>query len=67
MVNGQITKSASIAPKGTTAQISGSDCYFDLSDLKLNKKNNNVITLKLISLSFNTYTINPGTTYKFKY
>lgn len=67
LVNGQITKSASIAPKGTTAQISGSDCYFDLSDLKLNKKNNNVITLKLISLSFNTYTINPGTTYKFKY
>lgn len=68
LLNGQIVSTSSIPTKGNVSEISGNDCYFDISDLKLNKNNsNNILTLKLVSLSFNTYTINPNITYKFIY
>lgn len=57
----------SISAKGSVNQISGEDCYIDLSSLNLSKANNDILTVKLVSLSFNTYTINPGISYKFKY
>lgn len=67
--NGKIVGSSSISAKGNVNEISGNDCYFDISNLGLSKTDDsyNIITLKIVSLSFNTYTINPGTTYKFKY
>ena len=68
LLNGQITANSSISAKGNVSEISGNDCFFDISGLKLNKNDsNNILTLKLVSLSFNTYTINPNVTYKFKY
>ena len=70
LVNGQIVRSTSISARGNTDEISGGDCFFKISDLKLKKsdeENQTVITLKLVSLSFNTYTINPNISYKFKY
>ena len=70
LVNGQIVRSTSISARGNTNEISGGDCFFKISDLKLKKsdeENQTVITLKLVSLSFNTYTINPNISYKFKY
>lgn len=67
-LNDQYTNiSSSIPTKGSVNEISGEDCYIDLSSLNLSKADNNILTIKLISLSFNTYTINPGTSYKFKY
>ena len=70
LVNGQIVKSTSISTKGNTNIITGDDCYFDLSDLNLKKSDDStrtIITVRLTSLSFNTYTINPNISYRFKY
>ena len=67
LLNGQIVSTNSIPTKGNISEISGSDCYFDISGLKLSKKNGDILTIKLVSLSFNTYTIKPNLTYKFKY
>ena len=59
--------SSSISAKGSVNEISGSDCFLDISSLNLSKANNDVLEIKLVSLSFNTYTINPSISYKFKY
>lgn len=68
LLNGQIVSTASISAKGNVSEITDNDCYFDISGLKLNRNDsNNILTLKLVSLSFNTYTINPNITYKFRY
>ena len=67
-LNDQFTNiSGSISAKGNVSTISGDDCYIDLSDLDLSKNNENILSIRLVSLSFNTYTINPGISYKFRY
>ena len=53
--------------RGNVSSISGNDCYLDLSGLKISNSNDNLISVRLVSLSFNTYTINPGVSYNFKY
>ena len=67
--NGRLVATSSIPAKGNVNEISGNDCYFDISSLGLSRNDTdyNIMTLKIVSLSFNTYTISPGTTYKFKY
>ena len=67
LINGQIIKNASIPVKGKTNEISGQDCYFDITDLNLKKNQNTVITLKVVSINFNTYSVNPNISYKFRY
>lgn len=67
-LNGQFTGiSGSINSMGNVSQISGNDCYVDLSTLNLNKNNKDILELRLVSISFNTYTISPGVYYKFMY
>ena len=67
-LNGQFTGvSGSISPMGKVSQITGSDCYVDLSSLNLNKNNKDILELRLVSLSFDTYTVSPGVFYKFMY
>ncbi|MBR3162423.1 MAG: hypothetical protein IKF19_06815 [Bacilli bacterium] len=67
LVNGQIVKSTSIPAQGTTNKIGGTNYFFDIKDLKLKRNNNTVLTLKLVLINFNTYNVNPGISYKFKY
>lgn len=64
MVNGQVVDSGSISA-GNVREISGNNCYFDTSSLKLKK--GDIITVRLTSLVFNTYTVKPSLSYKFKY
>ena len=67
-LNDQYTNiNSSISAKGSVNEISGEDCYIDLTGLNLSKANNDVLNIRLVSLSFNTYTINPAINYKFKY
>lgn len=67
-LNDQFTGiSGSIPAKGSVNIISGNDCYIDLSTLELSSTEENVLSIRLVSLSFNTYTINPSINYKFKY
>lgn len=67
-LNDQFTGiSASISAQGSVNTINGNDCYIDLSTLDLSSSNENVLDIRLVSLSFNTYTINPSINYKFKY
>lgn len=67
-LNDQYTNiSGSISAKGNVSTISGEDCYIDLSNLDLSSSNDNVLNIRLVSLSFNTYTINPSINYKFRY
>ena len=67
LINGQIVKNTSIPVTGKTNEISGQDCYFDISDLNLKKNQNTIITLKVVSINFNTYSVNPNISYKFRY
>ena len=39
----------------------------DISHLKLRRNNNTEITLKLVLMNFNTYSVNPNISYKFIY
>ena len=67
-LNDQFTNiSSSISAKGNVSTISGEDCYIDLSELNISNNNENILSIRLISLSFNTYTINPSINYKFRY
>lgn len=67
-LNDQYTNiTSSIPAKGSVKEISGEDCYLDLSSLNLSKADDNILTIRLVSLSFNTYTINPSINYQFKY
>lgn len=67
-LNDQFTDiSGSVPAKGNVSTISGEDCYIDLSTLVLSTSTENVLNIRLVSLSFNTYTINPSANYKFKY
>lgn len=67
-LNDQFTNiSASISAKGNVSTISGDDCYIDLSGLNISGTNENILSIRLVSLSFNTYTINPSINYKFRY
>ena len=52
---------------GNVSEISGNNCYVDLSSLNLSKSNKDILEIRLVSLSFNTYTISPGVNYKFMY
>ena len=67
LVNGQIVKSTSIPAQGTTNKIGGNNYFFDITDLKLKRNTNTVVTLKLVLVNFNTYSVNPNISYKFKY
>lgn len=58
---------SSISAKGSVSEISGEESYLDLSSLNLTKDTDSVLSIRLVSLSFNTYTINPSISYKFKY
>lgn len=58
---------SSISAKGNVNTITGEDCYIDISNLNLLTSDNNVLDVRIVSLSFNTYTINPSINYKFKY
>ena len=67
-LNGQFTGvSGSISSMGNVSQIYGNDCYVDLSTLDLSKNKKDILEIRLVSLSFNTYTISPGVSYKFMY
>ncbi len=67
-LNNQFTGiSSSIPVSGSVSSISGKNCYLDLSELGVNQGSGNVLTVRLMSLNFNTYTINPGIDYKFRY
>ena len=59
--------SSSFAAKGSVKEISGDDCYFDLSGLNLTKDSGDILTVRLVLLKFNAYEINPGLNYKFRY
>ena len=66
-LNDQFTNiTSSISSKGNVSTISGDDCYLDISKLALSDEEN-LLSVRLVSLSFNTYTINPGVSYNFKY
>ena len=68
LLNDQLTDvSGSISAKGSVNVIEGEDCYIDLSSLDLATNSNNVLSIKLVSLSFNAYTIEPNISYNFKY
>ena len=67
-LNDQFTGiSSSVPVSGSVSSISGKNCYLDLSNLGVNQGSGNVLTVRLMSLNFNTYTINPGIDYKFRY
>ena len=67
-LNDQFTGiSGSISAKGNVSTIIGEDCYIDISTLNLSTNSNDILDIRLVSLSFNTYTINPSINYKFKY
>lgn len=59
--------SASISALGSVNTISGNNCYIDISNLDLASNNTNILDVRVVSLSFNTYTINPSINYKFRY
>ena len=66
-LNDQYTNISNSVPTGNTKEISCENCYLDLSSLNLSQSSENILTIRLVSLSFNTYTINPSINYKFKY
>ena len=68
-LNDQFTGISSSIPsnRGSVLEISGNDCYLDLSGLNLSSGDENVLSIRLVSLNFNTYTINPGISYNFRY
>ena len=51
----------------TVIEMHADDCYFDLTDVKFDKSIENIVTIKLVTLNFNTYSVNPNVSYKFKY
>ena len=67
-LNDQFTNIAgSIPASGSVSEISGNQCYLDLSTLGVLPGGENILSVRLVSLSFNTYTINPSINYKFRY
>jgi hypothetical protein len=67
-MNGQFTGVvSSIGARGNVNQIYGNDVYLDLSSLNLDKKDNNILEMRIVNLNFNTYSINPSVGYKFRY
>ena len=67
-VNDQFANvSSSIPARGSVSTISGDDCYLDISKLNLTNNNENVVSLRVVNLGFNTYNVNPGASYSFKY
>ena len=67
-LNDQFTGvSASVPSLGSVSEVSGRDCYMDLSGLDLRSSDNPLLTVKLVSLNFNTYTVSPNVDYKFRY
>lgn len=59
--------SASVPTSGSVSSISGNNCYIDLSGLGVSSGGDNILTVRLVSLNFNTYTVSPSLDYKFKY
>ena len=67
-LNDQFTGiTSSIPAKGNVSFISGDDCYLDLSELSFAATGNVLLSVRVVNLSFNTYTVNPGASYNFKY
>ena len=67
-LNDQFTNiTASVPAKGNVSSISGNDCYLDLTGLRVTSNEGNILSIRLIGLSFNTYSVNPGTSYSFRY
>ena len=67
-LNEQATNiSSSIPTLGSVSSISGKDCYLDLASLDSRPGSGDVLTIRLLSLSFNTYSITSDIEYKFKY
>ena len=67
-LNNQFTNiTANVPTKGKVMSISGSDCYLDISSLKLNSDNENLLSVRLVNLGFDTYNINPKAIYNFRY
>ena len=58
---------ASIPAKGNVSTISGNDCYLDISSLELSNSTDNLLSLRVVNLNFNTYSVNPSVSYNFKY
>ena len=59
--------SASIPTFGNVSSLSGDNCYLDISNLTFAPGDNRLLSLKVSSLSFNTYTVVPGVSYSFRY
>ena len=67
-VNDQFANiSGSIPTRGSVLSISGDDCYLDISKLNLSSDGENIISLRVVNLGFNTYRVNPSASYSFKY
>ena len=67
-LNDQFTNiSASVPTKGNVSTISGSDCYLDISELQFSNSTDNIISIRLVNLNFDTYQINPSVNYSFRY
>lgn len=67
LLNGQVVTTESISAMGNVNRIGDATNYFDIKNIKIENVENNIFTIKLVSLSFNTYTITPDITYKFRY
>ncbi|MBQ6495328.1 MAG: hypothetical protein IJI49_04935, partial [Bacilli bacterium] len=67
LMDGQVVKTNSIPTVGNTNKINEANCFFDISSISTKNLNSSLLTIKLVTLSFNTYTIEPDITYKFRY
>ena len=67
VLNGQVVTTESLSSVGNVSRVGDATNYFDIKNINIEKDNTNLISIKLVSLSFNTYTISPNITYKFKY
>ena len=59
--------SSSVPVRGSVNTISGDDCYLDISSLSSAELNGKLLSVRLINLTFNTYTVNPSASYNFRY
>ena len=68
-LNGNFTEiTGSIPTVGNVSSISGDNCYLDISNLKFNEGDEDrLLSLRVTMLSFNTYSVNPGASYSFRY
>ena len=68
LLNGIIIATNNIGALGNINRISGDEHYFAIpNDVRFNNDSSNLLTVKLSSISLNTFTIKPNATYKFRY